>query len=125
MLDMHPFSFIDLIQSTLEFTAFYIFSPAGAQYTYERFAIQCFNLIKGILLCTEYKAIRSLVPEAVRAEEIKKQFFQLNFLQEMCSKLISHYLLLKGEDLEMWHEDPETFVNDEVGESWKYSLRVK
>lgn len=124
MLDMHPFSFIDLIHPTLEFTVFYVFSPAGSQFIYERFTIQCFNLIKGILLCAEYKSAKVTEDDALRAQQIKSEFLRPEILQEMCSKLVSHYFLLKQDDLEMWETDPETFVNDEVGESWKYSLRV-
>lgn len=127
VLDTHPFSFVDFIQPTLEFAIYYIFTPAGAQYIYERFTIQCFNLIKGILLCVEYKAAKvpemTREPETLRAHQIKIEFFVTNTLTEMCRKLVAHYFLLKQDDLELWNSDPETFVNDEVGESWKYSLR--
>lgn len=125
---MHPFSYVDFIRPTLEFTIYYIFTPAGTQYIYERFTIQCFNLIKGILLCAEYKPAKipemTKEPETLRAHQIKVEFFQPSTLTEMCRKLVTHYFLLKQEDLELWDADPETFVNDEVGESWKYSLRV-
>ncbi|KAF5275843.1 hypothetical protein FQR65_LT04081 [Abscondita terminalis] len=127
VLDNHPFSYVDFIRPTLEFTIYYIFTPAGSQYIYERFTIQCFNLIKGILLCAEYKPAKipemTKEPETLRAHHIKVEFFQTNTLTEICRKLVSHYFLLKQEDLELWDSDPETFVNDEVGESWKYSLR--
>ncbi|KAK4881631.1 hypothetical protein RN001_004950 [Aquatica leii] len=127
VLDNHPFSYVDFIRPTLEFTIFYIFTPTGAQYIYERFTIQCFNLIKGILLCAEYKPAKipemTKEPETLRANHIKIEFFQTSTLTEICRKLVSHYFLLKQEDLELWDSDPETFVNDEVGESWKYSLR--
>lgn len=128
VLDIHPFSYVDFIRPTLEFTIYYIFTPSGAQYIYERFTIQCFNLIKGILLCAEYKPAKvfelTKEQETLRAHQIKVEFFQSSTLTDMCRKLVTHYFLLKQEDLELWDADPETFVNDEVGESWKYSLRV-
>lgn len=55
MLDTHPFSFIDLIQPTLEFCVYYLFTDEGLIFLFERFVIQCFNLIKNILLCAEYR----------------------------------------------------------------------
>ncbi|KAF5289639.1 hypothetical protein FQA39_LY14997 [Lamprigera yunnana] len=127
VLDNHPFSYVDFIQPTLEFAIYYIFTPEGAQYIYERFTIQCFNLIKGVLLCAEYKPAK--MPEmtkhleTLRAHHIKIEFFETNTLTEICRKLVAHFFLLKQDDLELWDSDPETFVNDEVGESWKYSLR--
>ncbi|XP_044739459.1 importin-11 [Chrysoperla carnea] len=127
VLDTHPFSYVDLIQPTLEFTVYYLFTSDGAHLLYERFIIQCFNLIKGILLCAEYKPAKVIEmtqdSETLRAHQIKMNFFQPNTLAEMCRKLVSHYFLLKQDDLEMWDADPETFATDECGESWKYSLR--
>lgn len=129
VLDVHPFSFVDFIQPSLEFGVYYVFTPAGDDLLFERFIIQCFNLIKGILLCAEYKPAKILEltkePETLRAHQIKTAFFQPSTLTEMCRKLVSHYFLLTQDDLDMWDTDPETFANDEVGESWKYSLRVK
>ncbi|XP_025833971.1 importin-11-like isoform X1 [Agrilus planipennis] len=126
VLDMHPISFVSFIRPTLEFTVFYLFTTEGTQYTYERFIIQCLNLIKGILLCSEYKLAK--IPEltkdiAQEANQIKVSFFQPEILTDICRKIVSHYMLLKRDDLELWDADPETFANDEVGESWKYSLR--
>lgn len=128
MLDTHPFSYVDFIQPTLEFTVYYTFTPAGSTYTYERFTIQCFSLINKILLCAEYKPAKipelTKEPETLRAHQIKMDFFQPNTLTEMCKKLVTHYFILTQDDLDMWDADPETFANDEGGESWKYSLRV-
>jgi len=43
------------MQPSLEFAVFYAFTPSGESVLFERFIIQCLNLIKGILLCAEYK----------------------------------------------------------------------
>lgn len=127
VLDTHPLSFVDFIQPTLEFTICFLFTPEGANLTFGRFVIQCFNLIKGILLCVEYKPAKIVHmtkdPETLRAHEIKMAFFQPNILTEICRKIVTHYLLLTQDDLAMWDADPETFATDECGESWKYSLR--
>jgi hypothetical protein len=55
VLEHHPFSYVDMIQPSLEFSVFYVFTPTGESLLFERFIIQCLNLIKGILLCAEYK----------------------------------------------------------------------
>ncbi|KAK9736615.1 Importin-beta N-terminal domain [Popillia japonica] len=89
--------------------------------------LKCFNLIKGILLCAEYRPAKVLEltkdPETVRAHQIKTNFFQPNTLAEICKKLVSHYFILTQDELDMWDNDPENFANDEAGESWKYSIR--
>lgn len=55
VLENHPFSYIDLIRPSLELAFFYIFTVEGEPLLFERFTIQCLNIVKGILLCAEYK----------------------------------------------------------------------
>ncbi|XP_066994048.1 importin-11 [Anabrus simplex] len=127
VLEHHPFSYVDLIQPSLEFAVYYVFTPAGEPLLFERFIIQCLNLIKAILLCAEYKPAKVIEetkePDTLRAHQIKLNFFVGSTLSEMCHKLLTHYFLLTREDLELWDSDPESFATDEGGESWKYSLR--
>lgn len=127
VLEHHPFSYVDLIHSSLEFAVFYVFTPAGEHLLFERFIIQCLNLIRGILMCAEYKAAKNIEetkePATLRAHHIKLNFFIPSTLTEMCTKLVTHYFLLTRDDLELWDSDPESFATDEGGESWKYSLR--
>ncbi|KAJ8961664.1 hypothetical protein NQ318_021262 [Aromia moschata] len=127
VLDTHPFSFIDFIQPSLEFTFYFLFTDEGINFLYERFVIQCFNLIKNILLCVEYRAAK--IPEmtkhaeTLRAHQVKQTFFQPQTVSDMCRKLVMHYFILTQDELDMWDTDPEAFSNDECGDSWKYSLR--
>lgn len=127
VLEHHPFSYVDLIHPSLEFAVFYVFTPSGESVLFERFIIQCLNLIKGILMCAEYKPAKVIEetkePGTLRAHEIKMTFFTANTLTEMCRKLVTHYFLLTRDDLELWDSDPESFATDEGGECWKYSLR--
>jgi hypothetical protein len=127
ILEHHPFSYINFIKPTLEFTIYYIFTPEGDPLIFERFIIQCLNLIKGILLCAEYKPAKikeeTREPATLQAHQIKTDFFVPGTLTEMCRKLVSHYFLLTSDDLQLWDADPESFATDEGGESWKYSLR--
>lgn len=60
VLGLHPFAFVPLIPQAMEFTLFYCFTEQGMSFIYERFTIQCLNILKGILRCAEYKMIKNL-----------------------------------------------------------------
>lgn len=54
-LEFYPLSYVSLVGPSLEFTAYYCFTEQGMHLTFERFTIQCLNLLKNILMCSEYK----------------------------------------------------------------------
>ncbi|XP_036704106.1 importin-11 isoform X2 [Balaenoptera musculus] len=126
-LDQHPFSFTPLIQRSLEFSVSYVFTEVGEGVTFERFIVQCMNLIKMIVKNYAYKPSKNFEdssPETLEAHKIKMTFFTYPTLTEICRRLVSHYFLLTEEELTMWEEDPEGFTVEETGgDSWKYSLR--
>ncbi|XP_073979099.1 importin-11-like [Rhodnius prolixus] len=127
LLEFHPFSFVEYISFALEFTVYYAFTPQGEPYLFERFLIQCFNLIKALILCPEYRPAKVIEdtkePLSLKAHQIKQLFFDTTTLTEICRKLITHYFILTPQDLALWDSDPEVFAMDESGETWKYSLR--
>ncbi|XP_051847139.1 importin-11 isoform X2 [Antechinus flavipes] len=126
-LDQHPFSFTPLIQRSLEFAVSYVFTEVGEGVTFERFIVQCMNLIKMIVKNYAYKPSKNVEdssPETLEAHKIKMSFFTYPTLTEICRRLVTHYFLLTEEELTMWEEDPEGFTVEETGgDSWKYSLR--
>ncbi|CAL8330961.1 unnamed protein product, partial [Arctogadus glacialis] len=126
-LDYHPVAFISLIQQSLEFAVSYLFTPVGEGVTFERFTVQCMNLIKMILQNHTYKPAKNIEdskPESLEAHNIKTAFFTHPTLTEIGRRLVSHYFLLTEEELALWEEDPEGFAVEETGgDSWKYSLR--
>ncbi|XP_068614085.1 importin-11-like [Brachionichthys hirsutus] len=126
-LEYHPCTFIPLIQRSLEFAVSYVFTPAGEGVTFERFIVQCMNLIKMIVKNDAYKPAKNIEdskPESLEAHKIKATFFSHPTLTEIGRRLVSHYFLLTEEELAMWEEDPEGFAVEETGgDSWKYSLR--
>uniref|UniRef100_A0A8C8AK96 Importin-11 n=1 Tax=Otus sunia TaxID=257818 RepID=A0A8C8AK96_9STRI len=126
-LDQHPFSFTPLIQRSLEFAVSYVFTEAGEGIVFERFIVQCMNLIKMIVKNYAYKPSKNIEdssPETLEAHKIKTEFFTYPTLMEICRRLVTHYFLLTKEELTMWEEDPEGFTVEETGgDSWKYSLR--
>ncbi|XP_012519960.1 PREDICTED: importin-11 [Propithecus coquereli] len=111
-LDQHPFSFTPLIQRSLEFSVSYVFTEIGEGVTFERFIVQCMNLIKMIVKNYAYKPSKNFEdssPETLEAHKIKMAFFTYPTLTEICRRLVSHYFLLTEEELTMWEEDPEGF----------------
>ncbi|KAK1174337.1 importin-11 isoform X1 [Acipenser oxyrinchus oxyrinchus] len=126
-LEYHPYPFTPLIQRSLEFAVSYVFTEAGKGITFERFIVQCLNLIKMIVKNDAYKPAKNIEdskPETLEAHKIKTAFFTYPTLTEICRRLVSHFFLLTEEELTMWEEDPESFAVEETGgDSWKYSLR--
>uniref|UniRef100_A0A8B9JDM7 Importin-11 n=1 Tax=Astyanax mexicanus TaxID=7994 RepID=A0A8B9JDM7_ASTMX len=126
-LEHHPYPFIPLIQRSLEFAVSFVFTPVGDGLLFERFIVQCMNLIKMIVKNDAYrpdKNIEDSKPETLEAHKIKTAFFTHPTLTEIAKRLVSKYFLLTEEELIMWEEDPEGFAVEETGgDSWKYSLR--
>ncbi|KAF4070333.1 hypothetical protein AMELA_G00284210 [Ameiurus melas] len=126
-LETHPHSFIPLIQRSLEFSVSFVFTEQGDGLVFERFIVQCMNLIKMIIKNEAYRPAKNVEDskaESLEAHRIKSAFFTHATLTEICKRLVSKYFLLTQEELTMWEEDPESFAVEETGgDSWKYSLR--
>ncbi|KAJ8285217.1 hypothetical protein GJAV_G00023640 [Gymnothorax javanicus] len=126
-LEYHPLPFIPLIRRSLEFAVSYVFTEVGEGVAFERFIVQCMNLIKMIVKNETYKPAKNIEeskPESLEAHKIKTDFFTHPTLTEIGRRLVSQYFLLTEEELSMWEEDPESFAVEETGgDSWKYSIR--
>ncbi|MGH0153539.1 UNVERIFIED_CONTAM: hypothetical protein FKN15_004832 [Acipenser sinensis] len=119
-LEYHPYPFTPLIQRSLEFAVSYVFTEAGTGITFERFIVQCLNLIKMIVKNDAYKPAKNIEdskPETLEAHKIKTAFFTYPTLTEICRRLVSHFFLLTEEELTMWEEDPESFGPTNVEDS--------
>ncbi|KAM3965537.1 importin beta11 isoform 2-T2 [Aphomia sociella] len=127
VLCFHPISYVPLIRPSLEFALYYCFTEQGMALIYERFTIQCLNIVKGILQCVEYKLLKRKdqvkEPLTIQAHQVKSEVLDANTVCHMCRHLVTHYFLLSSDDLALWDAEPESFATDEAGESWKYSLR--
>ncbi|XP_043499006.1 importin-11 [Polistes fuscatus] len=128
VLEMHPLCYVELIPTTLEFSVFYCFTEAGQALAFEKFLIQCLNLMKCILLSVWYRPAKVIEetkdPLTLRAYQLRQKFFVRETLTEICTRLVTHYFLLTPADLELWDTDPENLASDDGGEPWKYNLRA-
>uniref|UniRef100_A0A673H757 Importin-11 n=1 Tax=Sinocyclocheilus rhinocerous TaxID=307959 RepID=A0A673H757_9TELE len=107
-LEYHPCPFIPLIQCSLEFAVSYVFTEAGEGVVFERFIVQCMNLIKMIVKNDAYKPAKNIEdskPESLEAHKIKTAFFTHQTLTEIGRRLtliypnIDKYFLLTEEEL--------------------------
>lgn len=64
ILEQHPFCYVELIPTSLEFSVFYCFTETGQALAFERFIIQCLNLVKSILLSTFYRPAKVIEGES-------------------------------------------------------------
>ncbi|XP_040583365.1 importin-11 [Lepeophtheirus salmonis] len=118
--ECHPFSFIPVLKQSLEFVCSLIFTDQGAPYVFPRFVIFCLNFIKQVLLCTYYRLPET---EGEVASQIIQKFFDVASVTEIYKRLISKFLPLSAEDLNLWDRDPEEYACEDGGDSWKYSYR--
>lgn len=145
LLEIHPFSFVPFLSAGLEFAAFFGFSEEGRALVFERVAIHALNLMKAIMLCTEFRPPRTVEaniggrrssvsmatpetnPLTYEAAEVKQRFFTEETLTVLVRVLATKYLPLTQQEMESWNEDPEEFAlrMEESGETWKYNLRVR
>ncbi|XP_029197189.2 importin-11-like [Acropora millepora] len=123
-----PLSFSPLIQQSLQLCYTYLFTSQGREDIFETFALQCCKLVKVIVMCDKYKPpreIKDTTPqEVLKAHQAKMAFFTPAVLSEIIHQLVLNYFPLTSEDLEIWDSDPESVVNEEAGESWRFNLRA-
>ncbi|KZC04053.1 PREDICTED: importin-11 [Dufourea novaeangliae] len=130
--EMHRECCIELLSTTLKFTVFYCFTEAGQNLAFEKFIIQCFNLLKRMLQISTYdpevialneRDVIAWAHRGIKVNKVQREIFTPDTLTEICSRLVTHYFLLTPAELELWDTDPENFFVDDVGETSKYSLR--
>jgi hypothetical protein len=63
--------------------------------------------------------------EATKARHLlDTELFVNDFALACAQVLVSRYIPLQEEDLEMWRDDPETWLADDEAEQWEFQLRV-
>lgn len=128
--EYHRLAFIQFAPQVLETSFNYVFFEGsqfifdGNQLTMPHFVIHCLNLIKGYLLNSTGNTYNAQPTELeINLAVVLREFFTSERLGFIMDKLIMHYFLLTPTEIEQWEEDPENYVTDEGGDSWKYAIR--
>lgn len=91
---------------------------------YERFLVQGMILIRSLV---KNRDLNDAKPDPELAQVLlmlKQQFSTSEFINRCLKHLVQHYLILSPENLELWDEDPEEFVQQEDADHWEFDLRV-
>lgn len=131
--DHHPLSCIQFIPDMLEFSFYYTFNDGIAKIledsviAFVPFAVNCINLMKALISNTSLggnRPITSTLSENIRkAMEMKNEFFTQERISYICDKLVLNYFVLTQAELEAWDDNPESYADDETGDSCLYSLK--
>ncbi|CAG8528258.1 11592_t:CDS:10 [Ambispora leptoticha] len=93
---------------------------------FEKFFVQALLLIKGVIKKSAYNQNPRGIDKSKIAAAIKtvdNEFLTPEFITSCAEILISRFLILTKEDLNMWEEDPEGWVNSSEADHWEYQLR--
>ena len=117
LLEGHPFSFLHTMKPALELICSLCFSQESAGLLFQRFTIFSLNIIKQVLLCMEYRTPKDLDdvkdPRILEGSNMKREFFTDTTVIEICGRLVSDYLPLSRDELELWDSDPEEYMIDD------------
>ncbi|TPX34316.1 hypothetical protein SmJEL517_g03017 [Synchytrium microbalum] len=102
------------------------YTPGGGDQMYERFLVQGLVLLKSLIKNAEFSIVAGpKIPNVDKAKSvIDTELFTTTFVVSCCEVLVSKYLVLTGEEMRSWEDDPETFVSEEEADHWEYNLRA-
>ncbi|XP_067934754.1 importin-11-like [Watersipora subatra] len=128
MLNYHPERYVDCIESSLELVCNLCFKEMPAKGTCERFTVNLLNIMKDILNSDSYRPpnIRGNDENGfpMKAHKTIRAAMTSSILKDILKVLVYNYLLLSADDLRLWTEDPEEYVNEEGGDSYKYTIHA-
>jgi hypothetical protein len=108
------------------------FTAQGKQIAFTKLSINLMNFLKSIIMCDKYKQRLIKIEDPIiqmkqqKAIEIKQNYFTRENLQQILSFLFNEYLLMTDEELEIWRDSPEEFINEDgtATDAWKYNYRA-
>jgi hypothetical protein len=88
--------------------------------------------MKSVIMCDKYKQRlikiedKQLQLKQQKAIEIKQTYLTQENLQQILGFLFNEYLLMTEDELELWHDSPEEFINEDgtATDAWKYNNRA-
>ncbi|XP_019852787.1 PREDICTED: importin-11-like isoform X2 [Amphimedon queenslandica] len=130
----HPIGYIAFLDQTLELIYMTIFNLEKRVLLYEKYTVYGLNMLKCILKCEDY-AIPSargtgevFVPvQVLQAQKSLSDFFNDERLRMILEQIVTNFMLLTSEDIEMWNESPEEYFanNYDEGLGQSYALSLK
>ncbi|EFA80488.1 hypothetical protein PPL_07324 [Heterostelium album PN500] len=133
----NPLSFIDFLPKSLVYFNQQIISFNHAKagvHVFKKSLVQSLTFLKDVVDCTSYQSdmiydenedevtpmsslaakhsIATVMTPTIKAQQSIHQFFSNEVLSELLRALVSNYLILNGDELAQWQEDPEQFIND-------------
>jgi hypothetical protein len=131
--ETYPFNFISTCMSDCFNLILQVcFTQSGKQLSFAKLCINLMNFLKSIIMCDKYK--KKLVKlddqqaqlKQQKAIEIKQAFLTKENLEQILGFIFNEYLLMTDEELELWTESPEEFINEDgtATDAWKYNYRA-
>lgn len=131
--ETYPFNFIQTCMSEcLNMIMHVCFTQQGKLLSFSKLTINLMNFMKSIIMCDKYKQrlIKIDDPQMQmkqqKAIEIKRTYLTQENLKQILDFLFNEYLLMTDEELELWQESPEEFLNEDgtATDAWKYNYRA-
>ncbi len=131
--DTYPYNFVQTAMSdSLNLIIQVCFTQSGKQLSFSKLSINLMNFLKSIIMCDKYKKKPVKQDDAQlefkqqKAIEIKQAYLTKDNLKQILGFLFNEYLLMTEEELELWIESPEEFINEDgtATDAWKYNYRA-
>jgi hypothetical protein len=96
---------------------------------FERFLVQGLLLLKRVIKGASYAVDAANSDEenanALQAKSIiDSRLLTPEFVNTCAEVLVTKYMQLRPEDLDLWESDPEGLVNGEEADHWEFELKV-
>jgi len=131
--ETYPYDFIQTcLSDCLNMIMQICFTAQGKQIAFTKLTINLMNFLKSIIMCDKYKQRLIKIEDPniqmkqKKAIEIKQNYLTRENLQQILNFLFNEYLLMTEEELEVWRDSPEEFINEDgtATDAWKYNYRA-
>lgn len=131
--ETYPFNFVDTsLSDCLNIIMQICFTAQGKVVSFAKLSINLMNFLKTIIMSDKYKHRLVKIDDPLiqmrlqKAIEIKNKLFTNENLQQILGFLFNEYLLMTDDELELWSDSPEEFINEDgtATDAWKYNFRA-
>ncbi len=131
--ETYPFNFVlTCMSECFSIIIQLCFTPHGKCLSFTKLTINLMNFLKSIIMCDKYKQRlikiddQQMQMKQQKAIEIKLNYLTKQNLEQILGFIFNEYLLMSNEELEMWQDSPEEFINEDgtATDAWKYNYRA-